>query len=529
MEVIINLDLIPPELKSLIHIQQKLYDSIYKCYTASINKLEDYILEPLYMTYKNNNRKLNEYLPGIKSFLPKIIEKKYNITIDHISIIQRDIHSDIDSEIIIEFTFYKQQQKVYVPKYRYFDLSKYEGYHYISDDALSIYSVSTFLDNLQLVNIDGIYGLSLNNLELLEDIQFDIIKLRKNNYISLKGTQEELNAYIELAHFWGGLIKRCETYVVIQNTIDFNMTPEAWYFTNAQRIIKGGLPEYTFIIPMDKSIKSRYLHTGELTKQIQTDWYPNIDYDLIYHKYICVIAYLDLANDYPELYEYIDNIKVNSDMTVSCNFFNYEQSIKYQELLTSNIKTKINYREIKNESEGQYLKEYIEKSAPDVNPIIFNQDGKMYIATSDNFDLDKLVISNPIPITNQITERLIEYKLRNLDGYNIYKDIIDQNICSIKLGITEDKFLMPNKNAYYELPINFYNELSLGSLDALAFEKYEKLYYIYEGVDIPIQEIEKLLKEYKFFSKWSSLVYSKTGKYSRLNVIYHVLDPMEQS
>ena len=511
------------------------YDNIFN-FTYKVNDLISYEEErlvtsiidkiafiPLLLTLSNTT-KTNETtdLKGIGSFLIPIIEKNYGVTPDNIDQIERI--DDTSDYTFIEYSFYKGGNQMYIHKnsYKYIDLSEYLGYSFISSDNLTPYVVSHIKENLNLININGLYGIGNENFDDWNDyIISSVNKLKSQQVFALKsGCKEEINAWLELAYYWKGTIRRVEDIAVIQSNIELDMTPANWYTYNGKRLISGSIPKYRFSV------------NDTITNQ------PMI-------KYHCVLSYLKLMDTYPELSKYVEEIEVYDDNTVELCFYEYKQVEKFKEIfeIISNIITS-NQLKVKNIEEGLSIRFKLEKES-DSRAVLIEHKGNYYVFSDsnlENINIDQEVSNFKFQLNDVSNTQNYGYfdgilkGVRNIpivpelkiQDVNIYEDKIKYTegtgVIAYNVGINENNFLQPDYNMYYILKkeLNYFNEVTLYSnqKDGLL-ANVEVLQCIYESSVEQKEVIKKMWLDGKFLKEWSKFIYKDSKLFSRLNLIYY--------
>jgi len=544
------------------------YNTVFK-YTYILNNL---ISEDEIRTISNLINQIS-YIPlllpatstintlEIRTFLPEIINKYYNIYPENIQ--------QITSSTFTEFSFYLNDSQIYIPNNfsKYIDLSIYDGYSFIGCDELIPMILSQVTENLDIKLIDGFYCIKTEDYDdWIEFIDSQKHKLRSQQVFTLKSNNnEEINSCIELAYYWGGNIKRIDNVVIIQNTIPLDMTPKAWYLINSKKILSGSIPTYRF--------DPTQIEDYELSERSIIDLNVNIDESLI--KYYATISYLKLCDNCPELLKFIEEIKTYNDGTIELPLFKYEQFKNFISIYNSVVSIlRVSQLKVKNLKEGLSILYNIEtesfdnaitvnKVVPNVTQNNYNNKGtsllitnkdEMFIFSSttelENIDIkqaeldfDKFLNDNNLTVESSITSENSNFtkynkitKLRKVNNLpllsikdvNIYKDEIqdtDSKVVSYNVGISEDNFLLPVYNAYYILDSEqrgYSNELMISEQKDMLFINEEVLQPIYEGKEISDEVIRKLWKNGEFMKEWNKLVYKDSALFSRLKLAYYM-------
>ena len=508
--------------------------------TTEIKQISDLINEISYIPLLVSTLPTNN-ISNIITFLPEIINKNYNIYFHNIKPLYR--------ENSIEFSFYLDGSQIYIPNelYIYIDLSIYEGYSFIGSDELIPMILSEVVENLDIKLINNLYAINNDQyVDWLEFIDSQKHKLRSHQLFTLKSNNsDDIASWTELAYYWGGIIKRIDNTVIIQNTIPLDMTPQAWYIINGKKIVSGSIPTYRF----------------DPFNELDISMDPNIDINEPLLKYYTTLSYIKLFTKYPELINFIDKISIYQDGTIELPLFNYEQFKNfistYQVLFNTN---KIYQLKLKNVSEGLSILYEINNSvflniiSANKGSYPNNQLSSLLITTSkdemfivsdhedvENVDIkkaqenfNKFLNNNNLNLEyfnkDNITKSLINITIPTLDikAVNIYKDeIYDSNskIISYNVGISENDFLLENYNIYFltdKQQTGYSNELMLSEYKDTLFINDEILQPIYEGKLISDVDIKNMWKNGDFMKDWNKFVYKNSGLFSRVNLIYYV-------
>ena len=478
----------------------------------------------------NTDINVDESVITLKRFLFKIIDKHYNITPDDIDYVYR-VEDNSNNSLIVEYSFYKNGTLICIPNnlYQYIELDQYLGYSFIGTDHLIPYVVSQIEEDLDLINIDGLYGISTDSFEDWEEyISLNVTKLKNQQVIALKSNnKEESNAWVELAHYWKGVVKRVDDIIVIQNTIPLDVTASTWYLQNGKRLISGGVPNYRF----------------------------EVDVEVIQPllKYYVILSYLKLIDNYPELLNYINDIQVYDDGTILASFYKYDQVLELISLFeTVSDIIKPNMLKIRSIDEGVAIKFDLEKGSQQ-DSLLIEHAGEYYIFSDANLDkytdakeINNLVDnfakisdfkSQAIPVVDlksQLIQNNLIGKIEELrvKAANIYKDEVtsrDDLVVAYNIGINENDFLLEDYNAYYltDREIRGYsNEIRVTNQKDTLLYNTEVLQCVYESLVrekiINDENIKEMWQRGEFFKEWSKFVYRDSGFFSRLELLYFI-------
>lgn len=163
-------------------------------------------------------------------------------------------------------------------------------YHSIAECILSdsSFNKDLFIEDALTYMIPSVTNhIDRDEIRELRDIA---INFNGNGYTCLPRIREDprVNLYIEMAKQFGMDVTKSDNKSILIANEDSNIQGHLWFEENAQRILDGKLPLYTFYIDFEM-----------------------ISSKLAEMKYIVISSYLNLCNKYNILYNYVEEVNVD--------------------------------------------------------------------------------------------------------------------------------------------------------------------------------------------------------------------------
>ena len=215
-------------------------------------------------------------------------------TLQKVNSAQYEVY-DHNGEYIVVYELAYYENPIYVtPKKlleirRKFDLAKYYGFRFVSNDPLIYHAINVYHLTIKKLSLSQLF--IHNNIvfvrgddELIEELGMMVDNLKLEGYFNIRnnGLVEKKYvdsvlavAYLELASLWNMEVISYINPVIIKsvsNIFSEFYTPKSWLLQASQEVIKGKLPIYTLRLPFKpnsyylKRYRDLYVNYSHLKK-----------------------------------------------------------------------------------------------------------------------------------------------------------------------------------------------------------------------------------------------------------------------
>jgi hypothetical protein len=377
-----------------------------------------------------------ENINALKDILKILVEKIFAIDIEQIMTTQRDN--------IITFSPITTQQIplmapndmfTYLSSLNQINLENIYGYYAISNSELTLYAIDKLIsenifakEDINIKNFDYLYlikrenrdTLSLN--ELIDTITEEIDNLENKGIMSLNLSHikniEYLEQLCELFHIH--IIDRYINMYILRINKDFykfsSVSPKEWIINSLTLIKNGNYPRVNI--------------TG--------DWlynYKNKDYIRLYGsnfqdvilKYNAYITYSNISDEFKLKKNYITEIQINHDLSISLYLPSYIVVKKFKKILKQNLKNIYDISALKSQNdliEGIIKRYIVQKIDPEALPMIIqNLDQKEFLIYRSPLSIP---VNNPFDFSSKNLDKEKENFIGDLRKY--YSSLCHDNI-----------------------------------------------------------------------------------------------------